>query len=175
MGECHLLLYPVWFLITLLWEIGKVSFCYNWDKEYSALMGFKCGGLCNEQDKRDLRTCMHILLLSQDDELLNWEQSLPESPSVVSFIDKASIQCTFYFSLLQFSMPHRDYAAVNIANGMNSVRNLWSFVLPDCYLLLGRVNDIWSHSSLFKLGCMLRRAPCPCLTVLSRYFCSLVQ
>lgn len=65
----------------------------------------------------------------------------------------------FPFSSPQFSVPHGDYAAVNIANGMNGVRNLWAFVLLDCSLLLGRVNDIWSHSSLFKLGCMLRRAP----------------
>lgn len=100
MEECHLLLFPIWFLITLLWEIAKVGFCYNWDKEYLAFMGFKCGGLCNEQDKRDPRPCMHILLLSQDDELLNWEQSLPKSPSVVSFIDK-----TCLFSAL-FTSPH---------------------------------------------------------------------
>lgn len=54
-------------------------------------MEYKCGGLCNEQDKRDPRPCAHILLLSQDDELLNWEQSLPESPGAVSFIDKACL------------------------------------------------------------------------------------
>ncbi len=122
-------------------------------------MGFKCGGLCNEQDKRDPRPCVHILLLSQDDELLNESRASQNPPVWYHLLIKHVYSVHFPCSSLQFSVPHRDYAAVNIANGMNGVRNLWAFVLPDCSLLLGRVNDIWSHSSLFKLGCMLRRTP----------------
>ncbi len=119
-------------------------------------MGYKCGRLCNEQDKRDPRPCVHLLLLSQDDELLNWEQSLPESPGWYYLLIKHVYSVHFPRFSLQISTPHRDYTAVNIVNGMNGVRNLRALFCPTALCSIAGLM-IWSHSSLFKLCCMLRR------------------